>query len=302
MCLSWWSSNVNESSRIIQCGKDGILLSHFLLKNSVKSTVSLIHYGVNWFHEIFLQILNVFSTLWITKAFKSLFHLLQPYDPKRSCWVPIPEGGFVEGVIDSAEGDKVSVKIGNEKKVLKKDQVQQVNPPKFEKCEDMSNLTYLNEASVLHNLKARYYSKLIYVSKNGYSTPILNNSSETWTFLTHNNANLKEWLSILNLFTWKIGTSKLSKIGVWKGMFRFWLLYVVCKVFLGIHRAYQISNQAFHKCYDHVTEYNACNSCWNGFFERWGKLLLFSVKNYTCFSQWICPFIYYLPKAIHECS
>jgi myosin heavy chain 6/7 len=33
--------------------------------------------------------------------------------------------------------------------------VQQVNPPKFERCEDMSNLTYLNEASVLHNLKAR---------------------------------------------------------------------------------------------------------------------------------------------------
>ena len=88
----------------------------------------------------------------------------QPYDPKRSCWVPIPDGGFAEGVIDSAEGDKVSVKIGNEKKVLKKDQVQQVNPPKFEKCEDMSNLTYLNEASVLHNLKARYYSNLIYVS------------------------------------------------------------------------------------------------------------------------------------------
>ena len=40
----------------------------------------------------------------------------------------------------------------------------QVNPPKFEKCEDMSNLTYLNEASVLHNLKARYQAKLIYVS------------------------------------------------------------------------------------------------------------------------------------------
>ena len=43
----------------------------------------------------------------------------------------------------------------------------QVNPPKFEKCEDMSNLTYLNEASVLHNLKARYQAKLIYVSLRG---------------------------------------------------------------------------------------------------------------------------------------
>lgn len=49
-------------------------------------------------------------------------------------------------------------------KDYKKDQVGQVNPPKFEKCEDMSNLTYLNDASVLYNLKERYYHKLIYVS------------------------------------------------------------------------------------------------------------------------------------------
>ena len=61
---------------------------------------------------------------------------------------------------------KVTVKLGkDESKVLKKDQVQQVNPPKFERCEDMSNLTYLNEASVLHNLKSRYVTKLIYVRK-----------------------------------------------------------------------------------------------------------------------------------------
>ena len=41
---------------------------------------------------------------------------------------------------------------------------QQMNPPKFEKIEDMAGLTYLNEASVLHNLRQRYYSSLIYVS------------------------------------------------------------------------------------------------------------------------------------------
>ena len=91
---------------------------------------------------------------------------IQAYDPKRSCWVPLKEGGFVEGTIEAAEGDKVTVKCGkDERRVLKKDQVQQVNPPKFERCEDMSNLTYLNDGSVLHNLKARYVSKLIYVRK-----------------------------------------------------------------------------------------------------------------------------------------
>lgn len=41
---------------------------------------------------------------------------------------------------------------------------QQMNPSKFEKVEDMASLTYLNEASVLHNLQQRYYSSLIYVS------------------------------------------------------------------------------------------------------------------------------------------
>ena len=40
----------------------------------------------------------------------------------------------------------------------------QVNPPKMEKFDDVSNMTYLNEASVLWNLKARYVAKLIYVS------------------------------------------------------------------------------------------------------------------------------------------
>lgn len=51
-----------------------------------------------------------------------------------------------------------------QEKVLKKELISQVNPPKFEKVEDMADLTYLNEAAVLHNLRQRYYCKLIYVS------------------------------------------------------------------------------------------------------------------------------------------
>ena len=56
---------------------------------------------------------------------------------------------------------------------MKKDQVLQVNPPKFEKSDDMSNLTYLNDATVLWNLKDRYYTKLIYVRMNKYFIPKL---------------------------------------------------------------------------------------------------------------------------------
>ncbi|XP_063225491.1 myosin heavy chain, muscle isoform X17 [Bacillus rossius redtenbacheri] len=87
----------------------------------------------------------------------------KPYDAKKSCWVPDEKEGFVLGEIKATKGDLVTVNLpGGEEKNFKKEQVTQVNPPKYEKCEDMSNLTYLNDASVLHNLKQRYYHKLIY--------------------------------------------------------------------------------------------------------------------------------------------
>src|SRR5689334_8424423 len=41
-----------------------------------------------------------------------------------------------------------------------------MNPPKFEKCEDMSNFSFLSDASILANLRARYSVMLIYVSMN----------------------------------------------------------------------------------------------------------------------------------------
>ena len=88
---------------------------------------------------------------------------LKPYDPKKSVWVPDGEGGYDEALIEETNGDKVNVKVGWEPKTFKSSEVQQVNPPKMEKFDDISNLTYLNEASVLWNLKARYVAKLIYV-------------------------------------------------------------------------------------------------------------------------------------------
>ncbi|XP_048519422.1 myosin heavy chain, muscle isoform X11 [Dendroctonus ponderosae] len=87
----------------------------------------------------------------------------KPYDAKKSCWVPDEKEGFILGEIRGTKGDLVTVGIpGGEEKNFKKELVSQVNPPKYEKAEDMSNLTYLNDASVLHNLKQRYYAKLIY--------------------------------------------------------------------------------------------------------------------------------------------
>jgi len=88
--------------------------------------------------------------------------MLRPYDPKKSVWVPTDDHGFREGLLENDDGTKAVVMCGHEKKVFPSAVVGQVNPPKFEKCEDMANLTYLNDASVFHNLEVRFKAKLIY--------------------------------------------------------------------------------------------------------------------------------------------
>ncbi|KAI3418180.1 Myosin N-terminal SH3-like domain [Globodera pallida] len=73
-----------------------------------------------------------------------------------------PEEGYLEAEITSTKGEQVTVKVGDSERTVKKEMVQEMNPPKFEKTEDMSNLTFLNDASVLYNLRARYKAMLIY--------------------------------------------------------------------------------------------------------------------------------------------
>lgn len=87
-----------------------------------------------------------------------------PFDGKKMCWVPDEKEGFLAAEIQSTKGDEITVKTieGNENRTVKKDDIQQMNPPKYEKIDDMANMTYLNEASVLHNLRSRYKSMLIY--------------------------------------------------------------------------------------------------------------------------------------------
>jgi len=87
----------------------------------------------------------------------------KPFDSKKNCWVPDEEDGFVAAEIKGTSGDTVTVVTskGNEVTV-KKEEAQEMNPPKFTKTEDMANLTFLNEASVLNNLKERYAAMMIY--------------------------------------------------------------------------------------------------------------------------------------------
>ncbi|CAL1262331.1 unnamed protein product [Larinioides sclopetarius] len=83
---------------------------------------------------------------------------------KRLVWIPHDIQGFVAASIKKEKFDELEVEIveTNKRCVIAKDDVQKMNPPRFSKVEDMAELTCLNEASVLYNLKDRYYSGLIY--------------------------------------------------------------------------------------------------------------------------------------------
>ncbi|KAK0421214.1 hypothetical protein QR680_015117 [Steinernema hermaphroditum] len=85
------------------------------------------------------------------------------FDNKTHTWVANAVEGFVLCEQSIVEGKQLTVKLpdGTMKKV-NRDECQEINPAKYEKTEDMSNLTYLNEASVLHNLRQRYKSMMIY--------------------------------------------------------------------------------------------------------------------------------------------
>uniref|UniRef100_A0A8C6TDE1 Myosin, heavy chain 11a, smooth muscle n=1 Tax=Neogobius melanostomus TaxID=47308 RepID=A0A8C6TDE1_9GOBI len=83
---------------------------------------------------------------------------------RKLVWIPSEKHGFEAASIKEERGDEVLVELADnaKKTTVNKDDIQKMNPPKFSKVEDMAELTCLNEASVLHNLRERYFSGLIY--------------------------------------------------------------------------------------------------------------------------------------------
>merc|ERR1712223_1975232 len=89
----------------------------------------------------------------------------KPYDAKKSYWVPDKAtGGYFEGLVESIDGEKASVKLleTGDVKVFKTAQLAQVNPPKFDCSDDMAGMTFLGDACVLWNSVVRYKNELIY--------------------------------------------------------------------------------------------------------------------------------------------
>ncbi|XP_027282921.1 myosin-2 isoform X1 [Cricetulus griseus] len=87
----------------------------------------------------------------------------RPFDAKTSVFVAEPKESFVKGTIQSKEPGKVTVKTeAGATLTVKEDQVFPMNPPKYDKIEDMAMMTHLHEPAVLYNLKERYAAWMIY--------------------------------------------------------------------------------------------------------------------------------------------
>uniref|UniRef100_A0A8K9XB87 Myosin-7B n=1 Tax=Oncorhynchus mykiss TaxID=8022 RepID=A0A8K9XB87_ONCMY len=82
-----------------------------------------------------------------------------PFDSKNACYVTDKVELYLKGLVTARTEGKCTVTEGKE---FKDADIYEMNPPKYDKIEDMAMMTYLNEASVLYNLKERYAAWMIY--------------------------------------------------------------------------------------------------------------------------------------------
>ncbi|XP_026202449.1 myosin heavy chain, fast skeletal muscle-like [Anabas testudineus] len=86
-----------------------------------------------------------------------------PFDAKTAYFVTEPSEMYLKGKLIKREGGKATVEtLCGKTLTVKEDEVFPMNPPKFDKIEDMAMMTHLSEPSVLYNLKERYAAWMIY--------------------------------------------------------------------------------------------------------------------------------------------
>ncbi|XP_045071448.1 myosin-3-like [Coregonus clupeaformis] len=88
---------------------------------------------------------------------------VKPFDAKTACFVADLKVEYVKGKIKSQDISKVTMETEDGRVVtVNPDDISPMNPPKFDKIEDMAMLTHLHEPAVLFNLKERYTAWMIY--------------------------------------------------------------------------------------------------------------------------------------------
>ncbi|XP_063043237.1 myosin heavy chain, fast skeletal muscle-like [Engraulis encrasicolus] len=90
----------------------------------------------------------------------------RPFDAKSAFFCVDKAEDYVKAVLQKRDGGKCILKTleGDKSKevTLKEDEIFPMNPPKYDKIEDMAMMTHLHEPSVLYNLKERYAAWMIY--------------------------------------------------------------------------------------------------------------------------------------------
>ncbi|KAH0447906.1 hypothetical protein IEQ34_023261 [Dendrobium chrysotoxum] len=84
---------------------------------------------------------------------------------KKWVWIPDGKEGYLQAfVVQEEQNGEISIcsLTDGQSRQVPTDDLSKMNPPKFDKAEDIADLTFLNEASVVHNLRQRYFSGLIY--------------------------------------------------------------------------------------------------------------------------------------------
>ncbi|XP_068450331.1 myosin heavy chain, fast skeletal muscle-like [Clinocottus analis] len=86
-----------------------------------------------------------------------------PFDAKTAYFVSEPAEMYLKGKLTKKDGGKATVEtIGGKTLTVKDTEIFPMNPPKYDKIEDMAMMTHLSEPSVLYNLKERYAAWMIY--------------------------------------------------------------------------------------------------------------------------------------------
>jgi len=101
--------------------------------------------------------------------------IAMPSDPDRKdVWVPDKTQGYMAAYVVREVGDMSECCLSTGAVVtVPTSSLSEMNPPKFDKVADIADLTYLNEASVVHNLRQRFFSNLIYVRERGLTADLL---------------------------------------------------------------------------------------------------------------------------------
>ncbi|KAG1781350.1 P-loop containing nucleoside triphosphate hydrolase protein [Suillus placidus] len=86
------------------------------------------------------------------------------FNEKKWVWVPDEKDGYLAGWVHQEDDETAEIVMssGGEIRRVPLYALSKMNPPKFDRVEDIADLTFLNEASVVHNLRLRYGSGAIY--------------------------------------------------------------------------------------------------------------------------------------------